>query len=540
MTVDQSYKRAKLQDHWDAIVIGSGIGGLTPAAMLARKGWRVLVLERHAVAGGCTHAFKREGYEWDVGLHYMGEVHRKNGGLRRIFDFISNDKLEWAPMPDVYNRVVIADRNYDFVTGAERFKERMKEYFPNDTVAIDRYLELVMAANRVAKDFFGERAIPSGKDDAMFAKVGPAFLEFSGRTVLEVLNGLTTNQELIAVLCGHYGDYSLLPSKASFAMHAMLIKHYIDGASYPVGGASRIAETIGDVIRAAGGAVLVAAEVSQVLMRDGKACGVIMRDGRELLAPVVLSDAGITRTVNQLLPADVAESTGLVEKCRSAEVSQAYLALNIGIKESNATLGIDPANIWAHPGPDLVANLAAYEADPRRQPLPMHFISVPSAKDPTWEQRYPGRTTVDICSLTSWSLFEKFTGTNWMKRGAGYDELKLRLREEMLEGVMRFYPQLRGKIDHAELATPLSFNHFLGREKGDFMSFAHTPQRFSQRWMRAHSPIPGLYFTGQDVAAAGLSGAIVGGMVATSAVLGTDAFQELHTGGSVEGMVRSA
>lgn len=526
---EQSYKRATLQDNWDAIVIGSGIGGLTPAAMLARKGWRVLVLERHATAGGCTHAFKREGYEWDVGLHYMGEVHRKNGGLRRIFDVISGGKLEWAPMPDVYNRIVIADRSYDYVSGKERFKARMKEYFPRDADAIDRYIELVMAANRAAKDFFGERAMPPGVSGQVYAKVGPAFQEFSGRTVLEVLNGLTSNQELIAVLCGHYGDYSLLPSRASFAMHAMLIKHYIDGASYPVGGASRIAETVGDVIRAAGGEVLVAAEVKQVLVRDGNACGVIMRDGRELLAPVVLSDAGITNTVTRLLPEDVAAGTGLLEKCGAAEVSQAYLVLNIGIRESNATLGIESTNIWAHPSADLTANLTEYERDPLNRPLPMHFISVPSAKDPTWEQRYPGRTTIDICSLTSWSLFEKFAGTAWMKRGTEYDELKRRLREEMLEGVMRFYPQLRGKIDHAELATPLSFNHFLGRGKGDFMSYAHTPQRFSQRWQRAHSPVSGLYFTGQDVAAAGLSGAIVGGMVATSAVLGKDAFQELRS-----------
>jgi all-trans-retinol 13,14-reductase len=293
---EQSYKRAKLQDNWDAIVIGSGIGGLTPAAILARKGWRVLVLERHATAGGCTHAFKREGYEWDVGLHYMGEVHRKDGGLRRIFDFISDGKLDWAPMPDVYNRIVIADRMYEYVSGAERFKARMKEYFPDETTAIDRYVTLVMAANKAAKGFFGERAMPPGASDGIYARVGPAFHQFSQRTVLEVLNDLTSNQELIAVLCGHYGDYSLLPSKASFAMHAMLIKHYIDGAGYPVGGASRIAETIGDVIRAAGGEMLVAADVEQVLVRDGKACGVVMQDGRELLAPVVLSDAGITNS----------------------------------------------------------------------------------------------------------------------------------------------------------------------------------------------------------------------------------------------------
>ena len=82
---------------------------------------------------------------------------------------------------------------------------------------------------------------------------------------------------------------------------------------------------------------------------------------------------------------------------------------------------------------------------------------------------------------------------------------------------------------HAELATPLSFNHFLNRTQGNFMGFEQTPKRFAQRWMRAHGPVEGLYFSGQDVAAAGVSGAMVGGLVAASAVLGRDLFRELRS-----------
>lgn len=149
----------------------------------------------------------------------------------------------------------------------------------------------------------------------------------------------------------------------------------------------------------------------------------------------------------------------------------------------------------------------------------------------SWEQRYPGRTTIDICGLTTWSLFELFAGIQWMRRGEEYDRLKDRLMdrltEELLGQVLRFCPQLEGKIDHVELATPLSFNHFLGRSTGDFMSFAHTPHRFRQRWISAHSPVPGLYFSGQDVVAAGISGAMVGGVTAASAVLGRNVLDDL-------------
>ncbi len=543
---DPSYKRAlargDLARPFDALVIGSGAGSLTSAALLALEGRRVLVLERHAVPGGCLQVFKRHGYEWDVGLHYMGEVQRPNSGLARLFHRVTRGRLAWAPMPEVYNRIVIADRRYDYHAGAEAFKARMKDYFPAEAAAIDRYVALVLAANRAAKGYFGERALPLAMADARHAEVAPAFRALSDQTVLQVLRGLTDNAELTAVLCGHYGDYSLPPDQASFAVHAMVIAHYLDGASFPVGGAARIAETMADTVRAAGGLVLVSAEVRQLLLHRQRVVGVVMADGHRLEAPVVISGIGIAQTL-RLLPSDgatggdsaaaaapaaSAAAAALRQTADAMPLSQCYLALNIGIEASNAELDMHPANLWIHPSNDLVGNWQRYAAAPRDTPMPLHFISQPSAKDPSWPDRYPGRSTIDICSMTDWRLYEPFAGTGWMKRGAEYAELKARLTEEMLAEVYRHYPQVQGRVAHAELATPLSFNHFLNRDRGDFMSFAQTPARFAQRWMRAHAPVDGLVFSGQDVAAAGVSGAMVGGVIAASAVLGRDLFQGLR------------
>lgn len=534
---DLSYKRAlargALAQPFDAIVIGSGAGGLTSAALLALEGQRVLVLERHAVPGGCLQVFKRNGYEWDVGLHYMGEVQRPGSGMARLFHKVTRGQLAWAPMPEVYNRIVIADCSYDYHAGVEAFKAGMKTYFPAEAEAIDRYVALVQAANRAAKGYFAERALPPALADAVHAQVAPASRALSDQTVLQVLRGLTDNAELIAVLCGHFGDYSLLPDQASFAVHAMVIAHYLDGANYPVGGAARIAETMADTVRAAGGLVLVSAEVRQVLMHDQRAVGVVMADGTTLEAPVVVSAIGIGQTL-RLLPTEVPgavpeAAVALRDTARGLPLSQCYVALNIGIEASNAELGMHAANVWSHPSNDLVGNWQRYAADPQHQPLPLHFISQPSAKDPSWPDRYPGRSTIDICSLTDWRLFEPFAGTGWMRRGGEYEALKARISDEMLAEVYRHYPQVKGRIAHHELATPLSFNHFLNRERGDFMSYAQTPHRFAQRWMRAHSPVPGLFFSGQDVTGAGVSGAMVGALVACSAVLGRDLFQSLRS-----------
>ena len=139
-------------------MIGSGIGGLAAAALLAKHGGkRVLVLERHYVAGGFTHAFHRPGYEWDVGVHYIGQVQDPASPLRRIFDHLTGGRLKWNPMPEVYDRIRIGEREYEFVAGLERFRDRLKSYFPSETAAIDRYLRAVQScAGRTSTVLCGE------------------------------------------------------------------------------------------------------------------------------------------------------------------------------------------------------------------------------------------------------------------------------------------------------------------------------------------------------------------------------------------------
>lgn len=528
---DLSYKRALarggLNQPFDTIVIGSGAGGLTTAALLALDGQRVLVLERHAVLGGCLQAYHRNGFEWDVGLHYMGEVQRKNSGLSRLFTKVSRGKLEWAPMPDVYNRIVVAGKTYDCVAGTEAYKDQLKTYFPAEARAIDQYVELVVQANRAAKGFFSERALPLTPAEAASTPAQQAFAPFSQRTVLEVMDTLTDNADLKAVWCGHYGDYCNSPAEASFAIHAMVVGHYLDGASYPVGGAPRIAETMADTVRASGGHCLVGADVASLVIQNERAVGVRMADGTILEAVQVVSAIGIQQTMPLLKDSESPETQALAVASRSLGTTQCYAVLNVGLNAANGELGMHAGNVWVHPSNDLDGNLRRYVANPSRESMPLYFMTHPSLRDPSWAARYPGRSTMDVCGLTDWSVFSRFAGTEWMRRGAEYDDMKAQLSEHLLEKAYAQFPQMRGRVAHAELSTPLSYNHFLGRSHGNFMGYEQTPRRFAQRWMRAHSPVSGLYFSGQDVSAAGVSGAMVGGLVAASAVLGRNLFLEL-------------
>ncbi len=108
--IGQSYKKQPPEGDYDAIIIGSGVGGLATAALLAKHGGkRVLVLERHYMPGGFTHVFRRRGYEWDVGVHYIGGVGDRRSATRRLFDHITDGSLEWAPMGEVYDRIILGE-----------------------------------------------------------------------------------------------------------------------------------------------------------------------------------------------------------------------------------------------------------------------------------------------------------------------------------------------------------------------------------------------------------------------------------------------
>jgi all-trans-retinol 13,14-reductase len=461
-----SYKQHPPEGAWDAIAIGSGLGGLACAALLAqRAGKRVLVLERHYTAGGFTHVFRRPGYEWDVGVHYIGQM-GAGAPMRALFDQITEGRLKWNVMPEVYDRIRIADRSYDFVSGAERFTERLREYFPQEGAAIGRYVAKVRDAARAGGLFFAEKAIP-----AVLARVaGPlmrrGFLSYARRTTGETLAGLTGNRELMAVLTGQWGDYGLPPGQSSFGMHAVIADHYMEGAFYPVGGASRIAAGIAPAIERAGGRILVGAEVEQILLNGrNRAVGVRMADGRELRAPLILSDAGAWNTYARLLPPDAPGRAQALAEIERIPNSMGHLCLYVGLRRDAGEPEFGDTNLWIYPSADHDANLARYAADPE-QPFPGLFISFPSAKDPDFARRFPGKATIEVVALAPYRWFERWADTRWKRRGADYDALKLRFAERLRGELERHVPAVRGKIEHCELSTPLSTRNFANYGQG--------------------------------------------------------------------------
>jgi len=519
-SIGVSYKQTALDESWDAIVIGSGIGALTTAALLAKHaGKRVLILERHYTAGGFTHSFNRPGYDWDVGVHYIGQLQDSVSPVRAAFEHLTEGRLKWNAMPDVYDEIRIADRVYEFRSRFEHFREMLVSRFPKEAKGIDQYLAAVRSAASAASLYFAEKAIPRFASAVAGSLMRAPFLRWASCTTAEVLSRYISDPELSGVLTAQWGDYGLPPSRSSFAIHAIIAQHYFDGASYPVGGASKIAASIAPTIEGAGGKIVVSAEVERaVLDRSGHAIGVRMVDGREFRAPVVVSDAGALNTFGRLLPADACGCASIAREIRAIGNSMSCVCLYAGLDRSAADLGFTGTNIWAYPTPDHEGNVERYTND-SSAPFPMLFISFPSAKDPEFTLRHPGHSTIEVMTMAPYHWFSEWENTRWKRRGSAYEEFKAQFTERITEGLLRNVPAARGHIDHSELSTPLSTRHFASYQAGEAYGLNVTPARFRLRSLCAQTPVRNLFLTGQDVATLGVTGALFGGVVAASAIL---------------------
>jgi all-trans-retinol 13,14-reductase len=494
---------------WDAIVVGSGMGGMTTAALLAKLGKRVLVLEQHYVPGGFTHTFRRKGYLWDVGVHAVGEMSEK-AMAGRVLKGLTDGRLKWASLGESYDQFVFPDgMTIDFPDTPKKFRNNLVAAFPDEEEAIDKYMAGIKEVVRDMAGYWVSRVLPrrlGAMGDKILGRRGRKHLM---RTTASFINELTDNPKLRAVFAAQWGYYGATPSQSSWAMQALVVQHFKWGAFYPVGGSAEIAWSLLQTVAEAGGWTRIVADVAEVVVENGKAVGVRMADGEVYRAPQIVSAIGVSATVDRLLP-NVHDRWA--ESLKTLGAGPAHLCLNIGFKGDISKVGCTAANRWFYQTWDMEWSAWDVEKDELGEAMVL-YCSFPSLKDPEHDPGPEQRHTGEVVTFVPWEQFERWSGTAWRKRGEDYDALKKRISDELLEQFLAHMPELKDYVDYVELSTPLSTETFVRPKRGSIYGLLPTPERFSNPWLRAKSPIDGLYFSGSEVASVGVVGAMMGGIL---------------------------
>ena len=505
---------------YDAIVIGSGAGGMAAAVALAKAGERVLVLEQHYLPGGWCHSFPLEGYKFSPGVHYIGEL-QEGGRMRGIYEGlgVANDMVFLELNPDAYDQVRIGDRRFNIPKGEERLIARLKAEFPHEAEGIGKYMGVM---HNVAHEVQTMRFAKTLKDKVSMPLRMPNFFRYGMRSLEAVLDTFIKDPVLKAVLSIQAGDHGLPASRVPTLMHALVIDHYHNGGYYPKGGAMAIPRAFIKALKRHGGEIKVRAKVEALLMegsgRSRRVVGVRLQDGTEISAKVVVSNADPHATFQLMQDEDVPKK--MQKRLKKTRYSLSALSLFFAVDMDLRAAGMDSGNLWYSVEPEIepMYDLSQMPNLDGVTSLPGCFLTATTLKDPS--ARSDGIHTLESFCFVSDKAFEQWRGTPHEERGQAYEDLKARLTDMMFERIEELVPGIRDHVVFQALGTPLTNRYFLNASEGNLYGIEKTMNQLGPFGFPTNPPINGLYLCGASTEGHGVGGATISGLAAATKVLG--------------------
>lgn len=496
----------------DAIVIGSGAGGLSAALKLARSDFSVLLLESMSAFGGYLNPFRRRGYTFDTGLHYLGELGEGESFTRLLDELGISDAVKFVELdPDGFDRYIFPDFELRLCKGKERFIERLITQFPREERGIGRFFEVL---EKIVKAASASLSMKSGALNMLgFILRHPVMIKYSRVPYQKLLDEVTSDKRLQAALAAPCGDYGLPPSKASVIIAVLVWDHYLKGGYYPVGGSGAFRDAFVDALRSRGAELKNRSRVISITKR-GREFIVHTESGEQYTAPVVISDADPVITLGKLVDPEVVPSRIKRKVIRLRPSGSAFYAF-IGTDLDLYSLGITDANIIHYGGYDI-NNIYEQSLGPAPpEDFQLFFITSPSVKDPHGGHAPKGHETLEIITGANYDVFKRWANLPSRKRGEEYHALKEEIGKGLIAAAERYIPDLSHHLDFVEYATPLSNEYWVNAVRGGMYGPDQTPDQVGLgRFSNFTAGIDGLFLVGAGTVGGGVSPCVASGILA--------------------------
>lgn len=516
------------ESHFDTIIIGSGVGGLSAAICLSRAGQKVLILEQHDVPGGWCHSFYLNGHRFTTGVHYVGLL-EKGQSTAQLYEGlgIANDLTFFRMNPSAYEHAYIGNERFNFPGNFDDLITALIEKFPKEEKNIKKYLNLVRNVSAElqllpnVEGFWQHLTIPfSTKNMGKYALF----------SLKRVIDWHIKDPLLKKILNIQFGDHGLAPAKASFPLHCAVMDHYFNGGFYPCGGGAAIVKAMTTAIKNNGGEVKTQHTVKRILIggtNKKTAIGVEIENGEKLFAKQIISNADPNITYQKLIGEENL-SKKLQKKLNNTKYSCTSLMLFLTVDMDLRAAGIDSGNIWLMPNEDMdsvyermmlpnMSNEEAFEG---------MFISCTTLKDPS---SFDGRHhSIEAITYLNYKIFEKFSNEK-DPRSSEYLHFKELLTEKMIKTLEKVLPNVRDHIVHKELGTPITNEFYINSTRGSVYGTEKKLTQIGPFAYKAKSEIKNLYLCGASIVSHGVAGAGYSGVQTAGEILNKKQNQLLKT-----------